>query len=415
MLFQILRVVEGSLESNKIVDHINKRFKLGKRDIKKAISRKTSKNRASFKSDPSDKVLPRVYWGLDQPHDNKFNQVFQILHRSDNVYRMGSLVVSIGDNQMRMIDDANQMAGLTLEFMKFYKTHPENGVYFPIPTKAEYGSMINHRPSFNVLREIRSIQSYPVFDSNYQLIRPGYHAHDRIFLDGPYVHPAEATPTLERLLKAPKFADKASRANWLGSLVSLLLPTHFVGKKPLVLFEANQRGLGKTTLAQLSAIIGNGKRATTISYNANDEEFEKQIATVVRSGQQYIIIDNAKTSIRCNEISSGVLERSITDETLNFRLLGKNASITVSNTLNFALSANDPKLSKDLISRSLPIRLAYEGDCDEIAYPIQDPEEFALQHIIALRAELSGMIVRWIKAGKPESQKRSYTMHPLRL
>ena len=95
---------------------------------------------------------------------------------------------------------------------------------------------------------------------------------------------------------------------------------HWIGNHPLAVFNANQPGLGKTLLARLLGLIFDGA-ARTVTYNANDEEFEKQLATCVERGDRTIIIDNAKSGgggwgPRRREIDSPVLERSVTDAEL---------------------------------------------------------------------------------------------------
>ena len=57
------------------------------------------------------------------------------------------------------------------------------------------------------------------------------------------------------------------------------------------------------------------------------KEFEKRLGQLVRDGLTTLIIDNAKARGRTVTIDSAVLERSITDAILSYRLLGSSAAI----------------------------------------------------------------------------------------
>jgi hypothetical protein len=98
-------------------------------------------------------------------------------------------------------------------------------------------------------------------------------------------------------------------------------------------------------------------------------------------------------------IDSAVLERSITDPVLSFRLLGFSADIRVENSHVFLITANTPHVGRDLITRSIPINLWYEGDPAKRAFELADPESYAHEHRHELIAELLGMIERWKATG----------------
>ncbi len=155
------------------------------------------------------------------------------------------------------------------------------------------------------------------------------------------------------------FASPSDRTNFIGILLTSLLMSHFIGSKPAVMFNGNQSSIGKSTLAQTIALIRDGTAAGTVSYNENDEEFEKRLGTAVKSGATTIIIDNAKTKTRKSKIDSACLERSITDPILSYRLLGHSAEIRAENSHIFCITANAPDVSPDLVTRSVVINLHY--------------------------------------------------------
>lgn len=167
------------------------------------------------------------------------------------------------------------------------------------------------------------------------------------------------------------------------------------------MFNGNQPDLGKTILAQIIATLRDGHPVETANYNANDEEFEKRLGSLVRCGLTTIIIDNAKGRTRTPRIESACLERSITDSILSFRLLGSSQDIRAENSHIFCITANTPDVSRDLVTRSVVVNLYYEGNPERRSFAIANPEEYVQEHRLELLGELIGMVELWKKAGKP--------------
>jgi hypothetical protein len=167
------------------------------------------------------------------------------------------------------------------------------------------------------------------------------------------------------------------------------------------LFNGNQPELGKSVLAQILAILRDGHHVETASYNANDEEFEKRLGTIVRRGVTTIIIDNAKARGRNPKIDSACLERSITDPILSFRLLGFSQEIRAENSHLFCITANSPDVSRDLITRCVVINLHHEGDPRKRSFSMDDPEAYVQTHRLQLLGELVNMVERWKASGMP--------------
>src|SRR5262249_44329896 len=121
----------------------------------------------------------------------------------------------------------------------------------------------------------------------------------------------------------------------------------------------------------------------------------------VKAGDRVIVIDNAKHGGRKKEVASQVLERSITDSTLNFRHLGSNTSISRGNDVIFCLTMNCTRLGADLRRRNIPINLEASGDLRSRKFSIPNLEHFVQEHRYAIIAELAGMVTRWVAAGRP--------------
>ena len=137
--------------------------------------------------------------------------------------------------------------------------------------------------------------------------------------------------------------------------------------------------LGKSTLARVLGVVAEGVEPTTVSFSANEEEFEKQLATRVEAGDRVVVVDNAKTT---RPIQSPVLERCITDTRLNFRRLGGNTAISrPTNDVLFVVTMNLTQMGADLRRRALPLNLELDGDVRRHPYRSDDPIEIGRAHV----------------------------------
>jgi len=291
--------------------------------------------------------------------------------------------------------------------VEFFFIDDEGGEFKPLP--AAYGNTWLNHPGERVrLRVIKLFTYNPVYTDDWRLVSPGYDAPTGIYYAGPAVERREGTEHLGKLLADFCFKAPADRTNYIGMLLTALLVPRFIGSKPAALFNGNQPGLGKTILAQIIAILRDGKSVETATYNPNDEEFEKHLGAKVRRGLTTIIIDNAKDRAgRTPRIESACLERSITDETLSFRLLGQSTTIRAENSHIFCITANTPDVGRDVVSRSVVMNLYHEGAPERREFSIEDPEGYAQAHRLDLLGELIGMVERWKAAGMPMAKVRS--------
>ncbi|MBI3465599.1 MAG: hypothetical protein HY000_21480, partial [Planctomycetes bacterium] len=240
-----------------------------------------------------------------------------------------------------------------------------------------------------------------LYTDDWRLVVPGYDPQSGTYYAGPTVEARNGTEHLDNLLQDFCFKSVADRTNYIGALLTTLLVPRFIGSKPAVLFNGNQPELGKTILAQIIAILRDGRPVETATYNPNDEEFEKRLGAIVRRGTTTIIIDNAKGRGRNPRIESACLERSITDPILSYRLLGFSQDIRAENSHIFCITVNSSDVNRDLLTRSVVVNLYYEGNPERRAFAIADPEGYAQEHRRELLGELIGMVERWKAARMP--------------
>lgn len=338
------------------------------------------------------------------PVSSTLQQITNAMLGAKTAFLRAGQCVTVADNQPTTILAPQELAGYLNQFVEFYFMDGEGGEYKPLPTA--YANTWLHNPGQRkLLPEIKLFTPNPVYSLDWQLVPPGYDASSGVYYAGEAIEPLAGTSHLDKLLQDFCFRDRSDGANYLGMLLTIPLITHFVGSKPAVLFNGNQPGLGKSILAQIIAILRDGRTVETATYNPNDEEYEKRLGSIVRRGVTTIITDNAKNQLRrAATIESGCLERAITDSILSFRLLGSSSDIRAENSHIFCITANAPDVSRDLVTRCVVVNLEHSGDPTRRTFTLADPEGYALGHRRELLGELLGMVERWKQAGRPEAQ-----------
>jgi len=334
------------------------------------------------------------------PVSHTMRQITDRLLAAGDCYLRTDQLVVLKDQTIWTVLSAAELAGLLNNHVEFYFIDEEGGEFKPLP--ASYGNTWLKHPGERVRLPMIKLYSHnPVYTDDWRLVTPGYDDPSGIYYAGPAVEGREGTVHLDKLLADFCFKAPSDRTNYVGTLLTALLVPRFIGSKPAVLFNGNQPELGKSILAQIIAILRDGSPVETASYNPNDEEFEKRLASIVRRGGTTIIIDNAKGRSRNPKIESACLERSITDPILSFRLLGFSQDIRAENSHIFCITANSPDVSRDLVTRSVVVNLFYEGDPKRRTFSITDPEGYAQERRLELLGELIGMVERWKAAGIP--------------
>ncbi|MCB9779712.1 MAG: hypothetical protein H6742_14200 [Alphaproteobacteria bacterium] len=258
-----------------------------------------------------------------------------------------------------------------------------------------------HNPRFrSKLPVLTAYARSPVFDLRWKLVASfGWHEPSGIFYDGPEVRPRDGDVALRAAIDGFAWKEEADRVNLVGALLTMLSIPHWTRGHPFLAINGNKPGVGKSTLGRVLAAIVEGQAPPTVSYVANDEEFEKQIATRIEAGDRVLIVDNAKAT---TAISSPVLERCITDAKLSFRRLGSNTAISrPQNDVLFVLTMNMTQLGPDLRRRALPLNLEVVGNVRHATYAADDPVGDVLAARVDVLGELAGMVRSWVEAGRP--------------
>ncbi|MBP3957795.1 hypothetical protein J8F10_21290 [Gemmata sp. G18] len=302
--------------------------------------------------------------------------------------------------------------------------HESGGVtiQFSFPPKA-LAVLLNAEPLSRALTRIDLYARRPLFSSDFTLLGPGYHPKYRILIHGPEIEPdleplANAAAALDRLLPLLRellsdfcFREPADLTNYLGLMLTGLLINHFViCLKGVALVDGNQPGVGKTLLMRVLGVVMDGVDPNLIHYTPDEEELQKRTCATLRPGRQTALIyDNAKQPSG-TPISSPTIEANSMAPEISLRILGVSENYVRPNDVIWAITMNQTRVSPDLMSRGLPIRLAHDGPPEKRVFTGPDPIEFAREHRLGILAELAGFVVRWNQAGRPEGS-RSHRCH----
>ena len=210
---------------------------------------------------------------------------------------------------------------------------------------------------------------------------------------------AECIGRLDDLLGEFPYVQDSDRANAFGLLVGQLLKPFYVG--PMGFIDKPSSQTGATILARTIAVLSDGREPGVFTASARPEETDKRLIACLYRRPSSSIIDNIS-----GELKSDVLASGMTNDAIGGRLLGGNSQVQIpTRGLQFYLTGNNSSLERDLINRSINVRLD-SG--------LENPEERSgFRHVLpdaALKGRgyylsaATSLLQRWIDAGRPMSK-----------
>jgi hypothetical protein len=284
----------------------------------------------------------------------------------------------------------------------------------PVPPKLVHALLVNELFRSRVPC-IREYARRPLYDADFILRGPGWHAEPRILVHGQdiapvmYDPPVDAVdprdrlpPQVRALLADFCWATSADLANAAGMLLTGLLINHFIDEPhPVVLLDGNQPGVGKTLFARALGVILDGVQPAPIRYTF-DEELEKKLCARLRTiSSSVLLLDNVR-----GQIDSPLLEQHVLAPQIVLRILGLSQEIRRRNRYVWCITSNGADPTRDFFSRSLPIRLRYEGDTRARTFAFPDLLGFAGAYRLELLGELAGLVERWRLKGMPAHRRQ---------
>jgi hypothetical protein len=253
----------------------------------------------------------------------------------------------------------------------------------------------------------------PVVTLDYEVLQPGWHEEAQtlvhgVSIDVPMFERRVGERALDRLpprwrelLQGFPFESDVDLVNYLSLILTAILIDRFQdGQKPLAIFNGNQPGVGKTTLAQIVGVMADGQSPNLMTYTSDESEFTKRLSAGIRNPEQtVVVIDNARVAGNA-AIGSVTLESQAISPRISLRELGQSRNIERNNDMLFLLTANGAQLNPDLATRSIAINLFLEGRADRRTFRGINPVDFASEHRAELLGEMMGLIIAWAAAGE---------------
>lgn len=251
------------------------------------------------------------------------------------------------------------------------------------------------------------------FVADFVVCQSGWNPDSGIFVEGPGLVPAtlgpapstgpyldRLPPRLRRLIGEFAFRAEADVAGFVAMLLTGVLVNHFIEvPHPAVLVDGNQPSVGKSLLIQVLGRVLDGFDPAPIPFSG-DEELAKHLGAQILAGRSCVyFFDNLR-----REVDSVLIESQILAPRVTVRLLGRSALIERPNAYLFCFTSNGMVATRDLVTRSVPIQLRYDGNAETRDFT-QDPLEYAAEHRAAILGELAGLVQRWCEAGRPQGDR----------
>ena len=186
----------------------------------------------------------------------------------------------------------------------------------------------------------------------------------------------------------------------MGAIICAMLGQflhHSIDRFPLIILNANQPGTGKSFLARaiLAPVHGD---IDTVNYNSDENELRKLLNTRLLDAAPYAFLDDIPSLV------SNTVNRYVTSSRISDRIMGKQEAFTVENRMQFFITGNQLKTSKDVERRSLPIDLFCAGDATQRTIGTRISEHGILTPTWRrdMLTALWSLVAGWMRAGCPK-------------
>lgn len=196
----------------------------------------------------------------------------------------------------------------------------------------------------------------------------------------------------------------AQLAATLGPYCRMMLPEGY--SKPMVVWQGNQPGCGKSLLMRMALAPVYGACAES-SKPKSEADLEKLLDAAAITRKPYLILDDVKF------LASSQLNQFITSPVLAPRILGQSKMITCPNVCQVFSTGNQLKLTYDLERRSLVVDLFDPGRSidRDVKNPITAAWLWTKETRAKFLAALYAFVREWCELGRPsydQSVKKSF-------
>jgi hypothetical protein len=286
----------------------------------------------------------------------------------------------------------------------------------------------NVSPPVDVVRDVEALPEYdlpylqsvvecPVFAPDGELVAtPGYHPGAQLWYHPSGLQdlpPVPTNPTREEIDKAKDlllvellgdfpFQDDASLAHTLAALLLPFVRPMVDGPTPLHLLDAPVEGTGKTLLSICVALVSTGRPAEGIAEAGSHEEWRKRITAALVEAAPHFFLDNIN-----QVLDSGALASALTARVWKDRVLGVSKTVALPVLCVWLASGNNVRLSREMIRRTLWIRLDSKTDAPWERTDFRHPNLITWARANRPSLVWAALVLcqAWIAAGKPAGKQ----------
>ena len=326
------------------------------------------------------------------------------------IYRRGNIPVElVGDpgHQRLQTVTVDRMRLIMDEYIRLLESKKKNETIIQVyknATRNWAGLVLASAGDSELVREMRLLTHYPVYERNWELAKPGW--HNGVYYDQPPeldgMKPREGGwQVIEDLIVDFPFADEADKQNFISLLLTPMIRPAVLGNVPMFLIRSSLPRTGKTKLAeQVTGGIYLGEETPAMQWSTNEDERDKRILSILKQGDTVLHVDNVS-----NYVDSPALASLVTSKYYQGRILGQSQMVRLENSLTVIATANNPRATGEIVRRAVPITLQPGDDAPELRSDFKHPHLF--RHVIYRRPRvwsvMTGLIEKWKEAGRPST------------
>ncbi len=236
----------------------------------------------------------------------------------------------------------------------------------------------------------------------------GYRRDTRTYL-GPCAPPVqmgfeEATALLREWLSGFPFVGSHDWAHTLGFLVTPIVRSMVSGPCPVHVFEAPERGTGKTLLMEVVSRVAAGYQVSASKLASNDEERRKSLVAHLLAGSSVVLLDNITGRVD-DDTLAGILTSY--PRYADRRMGGQSLTWAPARAV-WAMSGNNMTMSPDIARRAVVIRLdaQMERPSERTGFAIRDLRAWTEKNAHRLRSAVLAIVRHWVDLGQPAGAGR---------
>jgi hypothetical protein len=321
---------------------------------------------------PQTEGVPEIWIGARQLHEMSSDVLasLRVANEPPELFaRSGRMVAIVRDERSRhVITDITEAAlrGRMARSAFYYKLNKEQERVECLPPIDVVRDLLALSPAEWRFPPLEALIEAPFLRSDGTICNdPGYDADTCLFyapapgLRFPQIpeaptrdHVDVSLDLLNSAIGDFPFADAASRANAIASMLTPLVRPAIDSPTPLALYDAPQAGTGKTLLAEVASIIATGRAAEAFSAPTDPEEWRKKITTALSAGSSVVLIDNVIRRLDSDALCMALTANMYTDRA--FRTFER---IVLPVKCTWIATGNNVQLGGDMPRRCYWIRL----------------------------------------------------------